>query len=506
VHCHSLVNLKLGEADMISFVPVREGFTLDDYAAIAQLAGAVRELEAEASTFVGRLRDRTIWMVNSTARGGGVAEMLPKMVSLLQELGLKAQWVTIGTDRPRFFALTKRIHNLIHGEGDPALAAADRELYEAVNRENARELAAHMAPEDIVVIHDPQPMCAASCLKEQLPVRTIWRCHIGYDRRTSATRAAWNFLRPYADAYDQAVFSAPEYIPDYFAGRATIIHPAVDPQSHKNRDLDPHKLVGVLCDAGLMTARHPILTPPFEHRAQRLGSDGALAPAADGEEIGLLYRPIVTQVSRWDRLKGFDTLLDAFVKLKERLRDSANGWDARQQRRIEILRLVLAGPDPASIQDDPEGVEVLRELCDKYRRLPQTYKQDIALLTLPMQSRKENALMVTALQRCSTVIVQNSRREGFGLTATEAMWKRVPILATRACGLRQQIREQIDGILVQDPDNPAEICNRIENLLGDVPKRDKLALNAERRVHREFLVFNQLCDWLRLFASVARHG
>ena len=489
---------------MISRVPIHEAFTLDDYADIAQLAPAVRDLESEASTLGSRLRHRTIWMVNSTARGGGVAEMLPKMIELLRELGLKAEWVTIGSDRPEFFTLTKRIHNMIHGVGEQPFTSADREIYESVNRENARALATLVEPDDVVVVHDPQPMVVGTELKQMAGVKTIWRCHIGYEQRTSCTRAAWGFLRPYAKYYDHAVFSAPEYIPDFFTGRATVIHPAVDPQSHKNRDLEPHKLVGVLCNAGLMTGRHPILTPPFSTQVERLRPDGSFGPAADGDEIGLLFRPVVTQISRWDRLKGFSALMDAFVALKKRLRDSGDDWDERQRRRIEILRLVLAGPDPGSIQDDPEAVEVLSELCAKYRALGPDDQQDIALVTLPLESRKENALMVNALQRTSTVVVQNSRREGFGLTATEAMWKGVPIIGTRACGLRQQIREKIDGMLVQDPDDPEEICDCLDTLLGDVRRREKLARTARRRVHRDFLIFSQLSEWLRLLASVAR--
>lgn len=492
---------------MLSLVDVDEAFTLDDYGAIASLSGAVRDLEVEASTLVPRLRDRTIWMVNSTARGGGVAEMLPKMVALMRELGLQVRWATIDGDRPEFFALTKRIHNMIHGVDDRPLTAEDRDLYEDVSRRNARELAGRVSPADILVIHDPQPMGVGALLGRETGAGTVWRCHIGTEERTAGTRAAWEFLKPYADAYDQAVFSAPEYIPDYFAGRATIIHPAVDPQSHKNRPLEPHKLVGVLCNAGLKIDRHPILTPPFANGARRLLRDGRFGPAADGGEIGLLYRPVVTQISRWDRLKGFDTLLEGFVRLKKsRTGPPAGARTPRHGRAVEIVRLVLAGPDPKAVRDDPEGREVLDELSGRYLALPSDLQEDIAILVLPMESRKENALMVNALQRCSTVVVQNSRREGFGLTATEAMWKRVPIVGTRACGLRQQIREQIDGVLVQDPDDPDEIRERIDDLLGDACKRDRLARTAELRVNREFLVFHQICGWLRLLAPLARRG
>jgi trehalose synthase len=340
-------------------------------------------------------------------------------------------------------------------------------------------------------------------LKEELGLRIIWRCHIGHDEHLPTTRAAWRFLKPYAEVYDRTVFSAPEYIPDYLAGRATIIHPGLDPFSHKNRGLSPHKLVGILCNAGLKSEHHPVLTEPFSHQARRLQPDGSFGPAVDPEEIGLLYRPIVTQVSRWDRLKGLRPLLEGFVRLKRWMHDPSRNWSPRRRRRVEIVRLILAGPDPASVQDDPEGQGVLEDLSADYCALPPEIQRDVALLTLPMNSRKENALMVNALQRCSTIIVQNSIREGFGLTATEAMWKRVPVLATRASGLRQQIRSGIDGILTQDATDPDEIARRLDDVLRDLPKRDLLARSAQRRVHDEFLIFTQLCEWLRVLTTAA---
>jgi len=488
---------------MIRFIDVEHSWRLDDYATISHLAGPVRELRTEASLLVPPLKGRKVWMVNSTAQGGGVAEMLPRMVGILRELGVDARWVVIGTERTEFFSLTKRLHNLIHGEGEPNLTEDDRELYRKVSEEIAAELAPHVGPDDILVIHDPQPMGVGAILKRRSGVRAIWRCHIGLDEHLPATRAAWMFLRTHAEPYDFSVFSAPEYIPDYLAGRATIIQPALDPFSHKNRELSPHKLVGILCNAGFKVEHHPVLTPPFAKRAMRLKPDGRFQPIGDGEEVGLLYRPIVSQVSRWDRLKGFQPLLDGFVRLKQTLDDPDCKWSARQRQRVAILRLVLAGPDPASIQDDPEGREVLEDLCRAYREVPTALQPDIALFTLPMDSRKENALMVNALQKCSTVIVQNSLREGFGLTATEAMWKRVPVVGTRAFGLRLQIRSGIDGILIQDPTHPDEIARRLDDILGDVRKRDVMARNAQRRVHEKFLVFTQLCQWLHCLSSCA---
>jgi len=198
-------------------------------------------------------------------------------------------------------------------------------------------------------------------------------------------------------------------------------------------------------------------------------------------------------------------LLEGFVRLKQSLDHSKPDRSARHRRQLELARLVLAGPDPASIQDDPEGNEVLADLCAAYRSIPPGLQQDVALTWLPMASRKENALMVNALQRCSTVAVQNSLREGFGLTATEAMWKGVCVVGTRACGLRQQIRSGIDGILIQDPQDPGEIARRLDDILQDVRKRDYMAQNGQQRVHQEFLIFTQVRRWLEVLAEQAGH-
>jgi trehalose synthase len=232
---------------------------------------------------------------------------------------------------------------------------------------------------------------------------------------------------------------------------------------------------------------------------RRLMPDGTLA--APGE-MGLLFRPIVLQVSRWDRLKGWRPLLDAFVRLKARTRAGAVGdLPPRNQRRLALARLVLAGPDPSGVADDPEGAEVLRELSDAYLALSPAEREEVALLLLPMDSRKHNALIVNALQCCATVVVQNSLREGFGLTVTEAMWKRHAVLGTHAVGIRTQLRDRIDGLLTRDPTDAEEIAGHLEGLLSTPKERYEMGGHAFRRVHEHFLIFAQLSRYLSLFAS-----
>ncbi len=483
---------------MARIIEVDEAQGLADYAALAFLAPAVQVLEAEAATLVPALRGRKVWMINSTAQGGGVAEMLPRMVSLLRELGVDVEWAVMETERTEFYELTKRIHNTIHGVGAGAFSPADRELFETVGRENAKALRREVGRRDLIVVHDPQPIVMGSLLKEERGVTALWNCHIGLDRRLPSTATVWQFLKPYACAYDHAIFSAPDYIPSYLAGAAEVIHPAIDPLTEKNRDLHLRRVVGILCNAGLAVDYSPVLSAPFDHPAKQLLPDGSWAPPSENGEIGLLSRPTIVQVSRWDRLKGFAPLLEAFVKLKRRHRA---GVSHLHRRRIELLRLVLVGPDPSSVADDPEGLEVLEGLAKKFLELDPKVQPDVSLLTLPMASRRENALMVNAIQRCASIVVQNSIQEGFGLTATEAMWKRAFVVGSHACGLRQQIRDGLDGRLVPDAEEPDGIAAVLDAMLEDRLARERMARTGQRRVYNNFLVFTQLRHWLRALAE-----
>jgi trehalose synthase len=213
----------------------------------------------------------------------------------------------------------------------------------------------------------------------------------------------------------------------------------------------------------------------------------------DGEEVGE------------DRLKGWRPLLQAFQRLKaDAPAPPAEGQ--RHRRRRELVRLVLAGPDPGSIQDDPEARDVLAELVADYRTLPPAVQADVALLTLPMASPKRNALMVNVLQRSAVVVVQNSLREGFGLTVTEAMWKRAAVLASSARGLRLQIRDGLEGRLVEDPEDVDALARALDAVLADARSRELWGNRARRRVYDEFLVFTQLQRWLELLAAAAERS
>jgi len=486
---------------MISIADIQDPKTLDDYAASVPLRRAVEELSEATAEHVEHLQGRTVWMLNSTEKGGGVAEMMPKLVTLLRELGVETEWIVMGSDDGRFFPFTKQIHNMLHGEGKPPVPEDGQAVYEAVSRRVADALEDRVSEDDLLVVHDPQPLGAGALLHERTGVPAIWRCHIGVDESTPGTRAAWEFLRPWAEQYDESVFTVREYVPDFLEENAAIIPPSIDPLSDKNRELPVRKIAGILSNAQLTDDEHQVVPPPFEAPAKRLQPDGVFAPATEPEDIGLLFRPIVTQVSRWDRLKGWRPLLEGFARLKRRRHDRS-GLSDEHRRRLDLVRLVLAGPDPSSIQDDPEALGVFEDLCAAWHGLDDDVQKDVALLVLPMDSRRINALMVNAIQRCSTIVTQNSLREGFGLTVTEAMWKRLPVLGTHAVGIREQVTDDVEGRLLSDPEDSDEIARVLDEMLEDNTRRTLWAHNAQLRVAERYLVFAQAQRWLDVLGAL----
>lgn len=483
---------------MITLVDVETDTTLDDYASHASLARPVEDLRAVAEQTVDRLDGRTVWMVNSTAQGGGVAEMLPKVVSMLRELGVDTEWAVIVSEKEGFFPLTKRIHNLIHGAGTPHMSEEDETLYRKVSENCAEGLRRHVDPDDVLVVHDPQPLGAGAVLKQDLGLPAVWRCHIGLDESNDSTETAWDFLKPWVTEYDETIFSLRNYVPDFLREKADIINPAINPLSPKNRTLSVSELTDVLRRAQLIQTSHPTVDHDFATPAMRLQRDGSFAPATRPEDLGLMNRPIVTQISRWDRLKGFDSLLQGFARMKEGSFIDRHASSDRHRMRLSLSRLVLAGPDPDSVSDDPEGQEVFQEICSLWQELPTEIQRDVAVITLPMASRHINSLMVNALQRCSSIVAQNSRQEGFGLTVTEGMWKRAPILGTHAAGIQEQVNDGEHGRLIPTSDGADAIAQTMHEMLAAEDKRKTWARNARRRVSDRYLVFTQVRRWLEV--------
>ncbi len=482
-------------------IEIKSGPKLEDYQAYSSLRGTVDSFLETVPQYVEKLKGQTIWMINSTATGGGVAEMVPSQMRIMRAMGVSIEWMVIETDDVEFFNITKRIHNAIHGSGDGKFSESDRDPYERVNRHNLQQALDVIQDGDVVVIHDPQPMPLAGMLKKHRDVRCVWRCHIGLDESNEVTRAVWSFLQPYFGDYDHFVFSLQEYVLPEISGRTALIPPAIDPLSHKNRMLQMHKCLSILVQAGLIESREPRLYNAYKHQVRRVMPDGSFGQVNDPDDFQLIYRPIITEISRWDRLKGFKQLMEAFVYMKE-TNARRTDKDALDYKRIHMSRLVLGGPDPLFVTDDPEGAEVLKELIDYYQSLDGEIQKDIALMLLPLDNPKENALIVNALQRYSVIVVQNSIQEGFGLTATEAMWKRTPVLVSGAAGLKFQVNHGETGSINPDPTDIPRLAAAMEYMLSHQKELDKWGFNAQTRVVERFTLFSQIESWLRLLSAV----
>ncbi len=482
-------------------VKITGGPKLTDYESYASLATTVRGYKKECEEDIPFFEDKTIWMINSTETGGGVAEMLPSQIRIMREQGLKVEWLVMETNDEHFFELTKQVHNAIHGSGTFSFTDDDYEVYNRVNKSNAESAKKFIKDGDIVVIHDPQPAGMIKYLNQSFNITSIWRCHIGLEERNKATHEAWEFMKPILSHFNHFVFSIPAYVPDFIKENYTIIPPSIDPLSHKNRTLQLHKCIGILHQSGIINEKEPVIYNFYKHQVKRVKPDGTFGKAKEPEELDIIYRPTILQVSRWDKLKGFKQVLEAFIKLKENIDQYRH--DTIHYKRIEKSRLILAGPDPDFVKDDPEGKEVLEELIDIYTSKAKKYQKDIAILLLPMDDPKQNALIVNALQRSSSIIVQNSLQEGFGLTATEAMWKQVPIIVSNAAGLKYQVEHEINGMIIDDATDIDLLSNALNKMLFQPKVREKWGFNGQIRVIEHFTVFSQLKRWLSLFAKLS---
>lgn len=392
--------------------------TLDSYEEFVG-AGTIEELR----TLGKHLAGKRIVTINSTAVGGGVAEILNRLVPLAREIGVDIRWDVIkgGED---FFAVTKRIHNALHGKAE-TLSARDVEVFNETQRRNLAEMDLDV---DVVFVHDPQPI---GLIAARRPERGawVWRCHVDV---SAPQPEVWAFLNESIRLYDAAVFSAPQFSRDLSLPQV-MIPPSIDPHSDKNRALDEREIDEVLTR----------LQVPRD-------------------------KPIVTQVSRFDRLKDPVGVVEAF----------------RQARKYKPCRLVLAG---GSASDDPEGAEVLANVREAADNDP-----DIHILELPPTANVE----INALQRASTVVVQKSLKEGFGLTVSEALWKGKPVIAGAVGGIPLQITHRYSGILTHTVEGTAFW---IKQLLNAPDYARRLGENGREHVRNNFLLTRHLRDYLLLF-------
>lgn len=380
-------------------------------------AAAIEELKVISS----RLKNKTFLNVNSTAVGGGVAEILNRMLPLMTELGIKPRWELIKGGE-NFYAVTKKFHNAIHGTRQE-LTPADFQLYRDTIRTNLETM---NLDADLALIHDPQP--AGLIDRKPAGAKWIWRCHIDMSNRQDDV---WEFLKGYVSRYDAAVISAPAFS-QVLPVKQFQVPPSIDPLADKNRDLTEEEVAAVM---------------------RRL-------------EIPL-DKPLITQVSRFDRLKDPLGVIAAFKLIQPYV----------------TARLLLVG---GSADDDPEGAEVLAEA-----RAAAEGNPDILVLCLPPTSNVE----INAIQRASAIILQKSLKEGFGLTVSEALWKGKPVIAGAVGGIPLQITHKYSGILTRTIDGTAYWMKR---LLHEPAYAKKLGENGREHVRENFLLTRHLRDYLLL--------
>jgi trehalose synthase len=434
------------------------------------------------------LRSRTFWNVNSTARGGGVAEMLRSLIGYARGAGVDSRWVTIEGDEA-FFAVTKRLHNRLHGnpgDGGP-LGDAEREVYARRCAANAEELAAQVRRDDVVLLHDPQTAGMIPRLGET-GAAVLWRAHVGLDLPNDLAREAWRFLIPYVAEADAYVFSRPAFTWEGLdRAKVTVIPPSIDAFSPKNHVMAFTSVTAVLRAGGLAEDYRRPPRAIFERLDGSVGRVERRAVLVEEQPLRL-DAPLLAQVSRWDRLKDPMGVLNAFVE-----HVSAD----------DEPHLVLAGPEVAAVADDPEGAEVFAEIEAAWRELPASVRRRVHLALLPMADPDENAVMVNALQRRADVVAQKSLAEGFGLTVSEAMWKGRPVVASQVGGIQDQIEDGRTGWLVDSTDLRA-FGRRVGELLADPHRAERIGEAAQERVRDRFLGARHLEQYVELLESVLR--
>jgi trehalose synthase len=459
-----------------------------DAAELEPIIGPERytRLLAEATMFRERLGRRTIWNVSSTAVGGGVAEMLRVLAGYTAGLGIAIRWTVIGGD-PEFFAITKRVHNQIHGEVGSAglVGPADAGHYEQVLAANADELLRLVRPGDVVLLHDPQTAGLVPALI-RAGARVVWRCHIGVDWQNDVTRAAWDFLRPYLAPANGYVFTRRQYVPAWVPGALTrIIPPSIDPYSAKNEELGAETVAAILATIGVLSGGPPPVPGRFT-RHDRTSGEVTRVARVTGETRPGPADPVVVQVSRWDRLKDMPGVMRGFA---EHVAPGGDGY------------LILAGPEVSGVADDPEGGQVLAECVALWQSLPAAARARVLLVTLPLDDVEENAAMINAIQRHASVIVQKSLAEGFGLTVAEGMWKGRPVVGSAVGGILDQITDGT-GLLVRDPADLAAFGSQVRWLLDHPREAERMGRAGQEHIREHYLGDRHLLQYADLFGSV----
>ncbi len=380
---------------------------------------------------------------NSTATGGGVAEILQSLVPFMNTLGLPTERIVVSPEDPQFFQVTKRIHNLLQGSSG-SLSRDELEVYFQCMERVAEDIKGRGLEASVWFFHDPQLLPLAMLLPRKNGELRFWVCHIDL---TAPNAETLDVLAPLTSYYDGLAFSMNEFVPDGVIGHypVYITPPSIDPLTDKN-------------------------TAMSRSEAQEIVAAMGIDPD----------RPLVTQVSRFDYWKDPWGVIDAYRQAKES---------------VPGLQLALLGLSQAA--DDPEALGVLHSVTDYADGDP-----DIHAYFYPEGLPASIDRIVNAFQTASLVVLQKSTREGFGLTVTEAMWKGQPVIGGNVGGIKMQIEDGVSGFLVNDPQDCGE---KIVRLVQDEHLRRKMGKAARERVRQKFLLPRLALDYLNAVRN-ARPG
>lgn len=448
---------------------------------------AIRRLHTGMEAARALLEGRTVWTVTpSAAVGAGPAETVSHLVGYARGLGLDARWLVL--DAPaEFTQIAARLHAGIHGDrGDGGkLGDKQRDIYEHVLASNAENIVEELREDDVVILHDPPTAGLARAIKTT-GATVVWRCHAGTQGGGEAADHAWAFLDRYLEDVDLTVVSRPEYRPPYIEEeRCAVLAPSIDADSPKNRVLDLDEAWSVARLSGIFGGEPPFEAVPFLRHDGRADAFRGLEaePVLTGGPVPL-GRRVVTQVNRWDRLKGALELVEAFAQNISVLPDDAH--------------LLVVGPAPDA-ERDAESAAYLAEVVERCSVLPESVAHRVHVAAVSMDDREVNATVVNAVQRVSSVVTQRSLVEAFGLTVAEAMWKKAPVVASAVGGIRDQIDDGVDGVLV-DPADGEAWAQAVADLLLFPERAAEMGAAAHESVRREFLPNRHLLDLLEILA------